>query len=178
VPSWEKLNNQLLENAINHFEKHGEKEYIEELIQLRSYSDQWQIGTCLKKNIPKNLYTEWVRKILGVNNKVSRLYSDIWSFDVLGAINYNLDQLLELECSIPTEFISTPIDGKFKRNLVHKDKWVFHPHGHLSQPDSWVLTSDARNELLRNTAYTNFMNSASSISRFVFLGFQPSDFSY
>ena len=158
--------------------RYGKTELISKIEQIKEVKDPWIAGQKIVDNSPSSEYIKWVQEILGSHPRESQIYKQLWSFDVSGAINFNLDNLLEQENNIPDENTSSLKEGKYKRFQLLNSKWVLHPHGRLNRPDSWVLTLDRRNTILRDNEYKKFMFSAFSTRRFVIVGFQPSDFAY
>lgn len=125
-----------------------------------------------------------IRDCLRANDALGSnpVYSKFWRAGIRGVVTYNLDVIAETEYAA---LHRRPVHGldHTRRSAIGdllgpsaKD-FVFHMHGVLTDPDSWVFTRDKRNEVLRSTEVESFLQRMTSRT-IVFCGFGVDDFSW
>lgn len=89
----------------------------------------------------------------------------------------NYDRLIEDYISGINSFNSlTEYTSNVQRLFIsNSEKYLFHIHGCVSNPDSIVISDDKYNQLYSNESFDNIMKAFSSSYSFLFLGFSFSD---
>ena len=107
-------------------------------------------------------------------------YASIWRLpNVRGMITLNLDHLASRAAGAVGKHVypitKSNINSQFQKLKVSSEPICVHLHGHVDDPDSWVLTRPQIDELQRTKSYQNFLTAIFSMSTVVFIGISASD---
>lgn len=104
-------------------------------------------------------------------------YSDLIKRNFKVYVTTNYDRLLDSYLPDANVFRSlTEYTSNFQRLSEDDDeKYIFHIHGCVSNPDSIVISSDKYDELYNDSRFDNLMKGLSSNYSFLFLGFSFED---
>jgi serine/threonine protein kinase len=187
LPSWSGLRDILVKNARDRVsevpdpEKNGYKARLDRISKI---NDMWICFSELKEILPRQAYEQCIKENLALKDKkeVPVCYDLLWKLNLKGILTYNIDTCVIDSyarvnlCAVDT---ATGYDSsRFTHFLVGPQQFVFQPHGHISDPSSWVFTSMERNVLLQNEAYKKFMQSLCQTKHLLIVGFNPSDFAF
>lgn len=182
MPSWAEL----AEGMINYYEHlfqsidDGVKDEAE---RLRKLDDLWDVFSQLKRNLPSNEYSKYIKEQLSDKNRVIPTnYKLIWELDVCGVITFNIDKLI---LNAYSSVYQTSIDFatgnefmKFKHFPVSNEKFVFFPHGEISDQSSWVFTREKRDAVYKDREIKNIFTTLLNGKNLVIVGFNPREFSF
>ena len=106
----------------------------------------------------------------------------IWRLGIKGIVTFNLDTCAVdsfasvNHCAVDS---ATSKDvARFSNFLSSPYQFVFQPHGHVSDTETWVFTQSDKNRLFGITAYQEFMKSLFQNYHLLILGFSASDFAF
>lgn len=187
LPSWVELRDHLVSDALARISEIPEPEqsgYKQRLTRVSKNADLWICFSELKEILPRQAYEQCIKKHLLVNDKkaIPQSYDLLWRLGIKGIMTYNIDTCaidsysrINL-CAVDT---ATGKDVyRFSQFLAGLQQFVFQPHGHIQDPNTWVFTYSERTELLSSAAYTGFMNSLCQTKHLLILGFDPKDFAF
>ena len=187
LPSFPELRNALVENANLRVASLPEDEQdgrLSALARVSNTLDLWTAVTELKTMLGEEAFHSAVRKTLEITdpNSVPVNYDLLWQLGIKGLITFNLDHCAAhsfartLHHAADTATAQEP--SKFRQFLLGKQRFVFQPHGTLTDVNSWVLTNSALRKLHTNDDYLRFMRSLCDTRHLIIIGFNPADFAF
>lgn len=187
LPSFPELRASLVENAQHRVAALPESEQDGRhsvLARVSSTLDLWGAITELKTILGEEAFHAAVRKALEITNpgSVPVNYDLLWQLGIKGLITFNLDLCAvhsfarTLHHAADTATAQEP--SKFRQFLLGKQRFVFQPHGTLTDAESWVLTHTALRKLHANADYLRFMRSLCDTRHLLIIGFNPADFAF
>ena len=182
MPSWKELAN----GMINYYEQQlldGDNNVKDKAEQLRKIDNLWDVFSELKRNLPQNGYNKYIKEKLSDKDRIiPSNYKLIWKLDVCGVITFNIDKLI---LNAYSSVYQTSVDfatGKefFKYNHfpVSTEKFVFFPHGEISDPSSWVFTDEEKRAIYKDRDIKNVFTTLLNGKNLVIIGFNPREFSF
>lgn len=187
LPSWEKLRDDLTEYAENRasgYPQDRRDDYLRKIKSITEESDHWRAFEELKNLLPLPAYTDYIKESLTLKfgKTIPDAYRQLWKLNIKGVISYNLDRFAidsysEVNGSAP-DFATGFEASRYLQYQRGANQFVFHPHGHLSDPDSWVLTSTERDRLLGSQSYIQLFKTLWQTKSFLFIGFGVDDLSF
>ena len=187
LPNWTELRDYLVKNARNRESSIPEEERQGYLANLKRISENPKLWDCfseLKLVLPQHAYEQCIKDRLIVKDKniIPQTYDFLWKLNIKGIITYNIDTCAIDSYSRVRQYAVDTATGKdvarFPQFLVGADNFVFQPHGHISDPSTWVFTNSEKAILLSLKAYTQFMTSLCQTKHLLILGFDPEDFAF
>lgn len=186
LPSWSGLRDELVLNALEREtelpdeEKDGRNAALE---RISEETDLWHCFSQLKDMLPKHAYEDCIRSSLEVESeKIPGSYDLLWQLNIKGILTFNIDTCAVHSFSrVNKSAVDTATSkdvAKFSKFMTVPQQFVFQPHGHISDPESWVFTSTERDHLLNNADYTKYMTTLQQSMHLLILGFNPTDFSF
>lgn len=188
LPDWMELKDRIIEDArkwSSGFNPEDKDTFCKELDRISKFpsDDLWQCFTSLKKLLDENTYTDFIRNHLSVDkSKIPPTYDLVWKLRPKGIVSFNLDNCAidsyakVNQCSV--DFATHKDAVRFKQYISNDYDFLFQPHGIHSDSSTWVLTEDEKTNLLNLEAYKKFVQVLLSAKQVVFIGFNPSDFSF
>ncbi|WP_224930655.1 SIR2 family NAD-dependent protein deacylase [Bacillus safensis] len=112
----------------------------------------------------------------GTNNTVDNNYKDLIKENFRLYLTTNYDRLIEDHINKINSFNSlTDYTSNMQRLFDNQEKYLFHIHGSVSNPDSIIISSEKYDELYSDEIFDNKMKVFSSSYSFLFLGFSFND---
>lgn len=182
MPSWKEL----ADGMINYYEQqlldvdNSVKDRVE---QLRKSDNLWDVFSELKRNLPQNEYSKYIKEKLSDKNRIiPDNYKLIWQLDVCGVITFNIDKLiLNAYSSVyqtSVDFATGKEFVKYNHFPVSNEKFVFFPHGEISDSSSWVFTEEERRAVYKERDIKNIFTTLLNGKNIVIIGFNPREFSF
>ena len=182
LPSW----NGLLEGMIDYYEafckdkKEDCRDWVE---QLRAMSNKWHAFGELKRLLPAAEYQKYIMTRLSCKGKaIPKAYELIWKLDINGVITFNVDRLvLDAFSQVrrsAVDYATSRERVKYSTFLSGENKFVFFPHGELSDPSSWVFTDREKREVYRDGNFKNIMTALLNSKNLIILGFNPREHNF
>ncbi|MEW6079733.1 MAG: SIR2 family protein [Thermodesulfobacteriota bacterium] len=187
LPTWTNLRGHLVDNARNRISEIPELErqgHKERLNRIAENTDLWRCFTELQGILSKEAYEEAIRERLTLKDKSSIpvTYELLWQLDVKGIMTYNIDTCaVDSYSKVHRSAVDTATakeTAKFSRFLIGPQQFVFQPHGHVSDPSTWVFTQAELGGLLASSTYTKFVQSLCQTKHLLIVGFDPDDFAF
>lgn len=181
LPSWASLKNKLYDALPEVFVP------SEELADIQKYindsRDLWDAFTRLKQKLGKLKYEKIIMQSLDCGGrKVPELYRQIWQLNVSGIVNFNIDKFaIDSYSSLngrAVDFATGNEPHKFGNFCTSSDKFVFHPHGILSDTKSWVFTTAERRALYRNPDFKKMMSAIFNAKNLLIIGFNVQEWNF
>ncbi|PKK83400.1 MAG: hypothetical protein CVT49_08805 [candidate division Zixibacteria bacterium HGW-Zixibacteria-1] len=187
LPSWDELRNLLINDAFARLSEYPEDEqdgYKKKLASLRSYNDLWKCFQELKKLLPGQAYISAIKSKLEILDKsrIPETYDMLWRLKIKGIVTFNIDTCAidsfarENKCHVD---MATSLEThKYSQFLSGTHNFVFHPHGILMDPTSWVFTEGEKTQLLCKREYISFMSNLCQTKNLLILGYNLEDFAF
>lgn len=182
MPSWDELAKGMIDYYEQLFQDvdEGAKSKAE---YLRNMNDNWKVFSELKRYLPINEYKRYIAdKLSDKGREIPSNYKLIWSLDICGVITFNIDKLIlhaySSVCASSVDFATRKEFVKYNHYPVSNEKFVFFPHGEISDSSSWVFTEEERNETYRDTNFKNIITTLLNGKNLVILGFNPREYSF
>ncbi|WP_060207231.1 SIR2 family NAD-dependent protein deacylase [Sporosarcina koreensis] len=117
------------------------------------------------------------RRMVNTDEIVDNNYIDLIKENFRLYLTTNYDRLIEDHVSKINSFSSlTDYTSNIQRLFENQgEKYLFHIHGSVSNPDSIIISSEKYDELYSNEVFDNMMKAFSSSYSFLFLGFSFND---
>ncbi len=187
LPDWKELRDELIKDAYKRLEDQPEEErngYKSRLKRIADQENLWISFEELTEILPQKARESFIRKklVLRNKNKVPENYDLLWKLNIKGIITFNLDTCAidsfsrVFKYAVDTATANSP--SKFLQFLAGPQHFVFQPHGHISDSNSWVLTNRQLTSLLSKKPYIQFMENVCNTKHLLILGFNPNDFSF
>lgn len=187
LPTWVELRNILIRDARNRISDYEELEkdgYVAALNRIEANADLWacfsELKTILTEPIYNNIIIDKLR--LGGVSKVPETYELLWRLGIKGIVSFNIDT-----CAIDSysringnvvDFALRHEFHKYSYFLSSPNKFVFYPHGIVTDPLSWVFTEAEKTRLLATRQYIDFMRNIFQGKHLLIIGFNPNDFAF
>lgn len=148
------------------------KNYQEAIDGIKKY------GGISDQPIQEKISTDYSIRKEDIDVLIDNNYSDLVKEKFKIYLTTNYDRLLGHYLPGVNEFNSlTDYTSNMQRIFAdNKEKYLFHIHGCVSNPDSIVISSDKYEEIYANEFFDNLMKAFSSNYSFLFLGFSFDDF--
>lgn len=175
MPLWPELAEGMIDCYEQQFKDTGD--YPEDKInRLRESKDYWKVFGELKKLLPRNEYIKYITEQLSdKGHPIPDNYKLIWQLDVCGVITFNIDKLI---LNAYSNVFRTTVDYATRKEFIKynnfptsNEKFVFFPHGEISDSSSWVFTENEKRETYRDTNLKNVMNALLNGKSLVIVGF-------
>lgn len=182
LPSWETLATGLIDRYEQYKKNMGEE--CDSIVNaLRCNTDYWSTFAELQHRLSKTEYNKYItNQLTDKNRALPESYELIWKLDICGIITYNIDKLILNAFSktfhTSVDFATGKEAVKYKHFPVSDSKFVFFPHGEISDPSSWVFTENEKNTIYRNKDFKNVMTTLLNGKNFVIIGFNPQEYSF
>ncbi|UQT52026.2 SIR2 family protein [Bacillus velezensis] len=116
------------------------------------------------------------KRMESTNNTVDNNYTDLVKENFRIYLTTNYDRLIEDYISKINSFNSlTDYTSNMQRLFENQEKYLFHIHGSVSNPDSIIISSEKYDKLYSDETFDNMMKAFSSSYSFLFLGFSFND---
>ncbi len=187
LPSWTELRDHLVKNARDRESNVPPEErqgYRARLQRISENPKLWDCFSELKSILSQQAFEQCIKDRLIVKDKdtIPHSYDLLWQLNIKGIITYNLDTCAIDSYSRVRQYAVDTATGRdvarFPQFLVGPDNFVFQPHGHVSDPSTWVFTNSDKKNLLSIKAYIDFMTSLCQTKHLLILGFDPDDFAF
>lgn len=175
LPSWSELAQGMIEYYEQLFQ--NSSDYTEEGIkQLKESEDYWKVFEKLKKLLPLNEYKKYiVDQLSNTKHSIPVNYKLIWQLDVCGVVTFNIDKLI---LDAYSEVYRSAVDFATRKEFVKynnfptsNEKFVFFPHGEISDFSSWVFTEREKKEAYKDKNLRNILNTLLNGKNLVIVGF-------
>lgn len=148
-----------------------------------SLDNLWDVFSELKRSLTPNDYNKYIKEKLSDKGRtIPYNYKLIWELDVCGVITFNIDKLIlnaysdvyhtAVDFATRNEFI------KYNHFPISNDKFVFFPHGEISDPSSWVFTEEDKKAVYKDKEIKNIFTTLLNGKNFVIIGFNPREYSF
>lgn len=184
-PTWSELLESLKANALDRASDQTEDQreaYEARIKRIGGDRDLWRAFSEIKRELPPHAYNEVIKSSLShsASHTLPKAYEYLWRLNICGMVNLNLDS-----CAVHSfaQLHSSAVDtatadqsAKYSSFLFNTDPFVLHPHGVVSDPDSWVLTKEDLDRLLTRQSYLTFMEALLTTKSTVLVGVNTEDF--
>jgi serine/threonine protein kinase len=185
IPNWTKLKGILLEEAKARASEKPKDErgsYLNKLDRIEQNSDYWRDFEELKQILGKGSYENCIKESIGLKTpKIPENYKLIWKLNISGIITLNLDNLsLDSYASVfkrSADHATANQPSKYTTFLSRGNKFVFQPHGNISDSSSWIFTRQELESALSVSDYVDFLKNSFNTRSVLMLGLGTEDFS-
>lgn len=187
LPTWLQLKDHLLHDAEQRQSRfRAEGAPLASTIDIEKLSaskDLWAVMKAINDFLPKSEFEAAIKRQLRHDNPPSppTALVDLWKIGIKGIVTPNLDNLAadsHARCyglNVDKSTLLNSVD--YTRFLSDDRRFVFQPHGDISQPKSWVFTDNKLQEVISDTRYREWWRQLLSSKNLVFLGINESEFS-
>lgn len=181
LPSWEGLRDILCDTIPDVINEPADAQQAIDI--AKNSSDLWHAFSRLKSSLGGFHYGKTIVNALDTSMRnIPRLYKQLWQLNIAGIVNFNLDKFaIDAYSDVnrsTVDFASGNEPHKFENFLLGYNKFVFHPHGIISDRSSWVLDATERRNLYGNSNFKKMMCSILSSKNLLIIGFNPNEFSF
>lgn len=181
IPSWIGLRNRLFAVLSDVYQDPAELAEAQQYIE--NSRDLWAAFSRLRIKLGRARYEREIVSALDIPNvEPPRLYKQIWQLNVSGIINFNLDRLaLDAHSKIfqrHIDFATGFEPHKFKNYPVSHNKFVFHPHGIITDPSSWIFEERDRQRLYGERDFQLIMSTLLNSKNLLIFGFDVEEWSF
>ncbi len=175
MPLWPELAQGMIDNYEQMFQ--DSNDYTEEKVKrLRESKNYWTVFEELKRLLPRNEYNKYIMECLSDKQRsIPANYRLIWQLDVCGVITFNMDKLILNAYSnvyrTAVDFATRKEYIKYNNFPTSNEKFVFFPHGVISDPSSWVLTEGEKRETYSDKNLKNVLSALLTAKNLVIVGF-------
>jgi serine/threonine protein kinase len=180
LPNWRELRDSLLECVEQRFLEMGKSGIKNFLETTRDLPDYWDAFEEIQKELGLSEYTKAITSRLDTSVKQTpKLYPELWKLNIAGIVTFNLDKF-SLD-SYSNQFgkavdYATGIEPhKYSSFLSNHEGFVFHPHGILTDPSSWVMTRSEKNRLYQEDSFKKILCNLFNAKNLIFIGFNPGE---
>ncbi|WNN69108.1 ABC-three component system protein [Lactococcus lactis] len=148
-----------------------EQNYQEAIEAIKKY------GEIEDQAIQEKISTYYSIRKNDLKEEIDNNYIDLEKDNFKVYLTTNYDRLMEGYLSGVNSYNSlTDYTSNFQKLFDNnKEKYLFHIHGCVSNPDSIVLSSEKYKQVYSDSRFDNYMSSFSSNYSFLFLGFSFND---
>lgn len=181
IPSWSGLRNKLCEVLPDIYQDPVELTEVQQYIE--NSRDLWAAFSRLRIKLGRARYEKGIVSALNPPNvEPPRLYKQIWQLNVSGIINFNLDKLA-LDAYSESfqknpDFATGFEPHKFKNYPISHSKFVFHPHGIITDPSSWIFEERDRQKLYAEHDFQLIMSTLLNSKNLIIFGFNVEEWSF
>ena len=177
LPSWQEL----ADGLIAYYEQrmlNVDDDAEAKVEQLKKLNNLWEVFSELQRTLPQNEYCKYIKEQLSDKNRTIPVsYKLLWQLDICGVITFNIDKLiLNAYSSVyqsSVDFATGKEFYKFNYFPVSNEKFVFFPHGEISDSSSWIFTEQERRTLYRDINIKNIFTTLLNGKNIVIIGFNP-----
>lgn len=175
LPLWPGIAKDMIEYYEQMFSDSAD--YSEEKInRLKECKDYWSVFEELKQLLPKIEYNKYIMdKLSDKGREIPENYRLIWQLDVCGVVTFNMDKLILNAYSnvyrTAVDFATRKEYLKYNNFSSSNEKFVFFPHGEVSDPSSWVFTESEKREAYRDSHLKNALGALLNGKNLVIVGF-------
>ncbi len=149
----------------------------------KAATDLWHSFSRLRTSLGPFKYEKTIRGALDITEKdIPPLYKQLWKLNISGIIDFNLDKFAINAYSAvnktAVDFASAREPHKFINFPMSYEKFVFHPHGIISDPASWVFTANERRDTYSNENFKKALSSLLNSKNLLIIGFNPEEWSF
>ena len=181
LPSWAGLKDTLCESLADIFE--DEKEYEQKIDEINKSRSPWTMFSKLQSCMGQHRYEKVIVQTLDPNNLTTpSIYHKLWKLNPAGIIDFNIDRLA---INAYSELFSTAVDyatskepHKYKNYPLAYNKFVFFPHGIVSDSSSWIFTQRECSKLYSDQDYKNIMGTLFNSKNLLIIGFNPDEWNF
>jgi len=154
-----------------------------ELTAIKRENDYWRRMDAIKRFLPKDIYIRIISQSLSYEDGPIELdssdrYEKIFSLNVGGVINFNLDGVSESGYwkvnGKPPRVASWGDEARARKAIQDNKDLIYYAHGSVEEDESWVLSQLDRNNWLRS-ASLDFIETIFSTKSTLIIGFNPDD---
>lgn len=187
IPDWLGLKFAIIDDAHKKITELPEEEQCDlrkQLEKIIDIKDLWQSFSKLKEILDRNTYEQSIKKQLTLQDKnlIPQSYDLLWKLNIKGIVDYNLDTCALDSFSKTRRFAvdhATHRDvSHFKQFIGGTQDFVFHPHGIISDSDTWVFTEEEKQALISRQDFNNFMDTLLRAKNAIILGLNQDDFAF
>lgn len=181
LPSWKQLKETLCASIQ---EIHNEDDADKEIALVNSAPSLWVAFSRLKAILGTHRYEKEIKQCLDISGrKTPSLYKQIWELNVAGIVNFNIDNFAINSFSevkkAAVDYATAKEPHKYKNYPLSSDKFIFQPHGTISDSQSWVFTETDRQDLyFRNEDFKKVMAALFASKNLLIIGFNPDEWSF
>lgn len=181
LPTWGELKDILCE-AVHDFAE-DEEDYAQKIENINSAKDLWGSFSRLRTILGKSAYERVITEALDVSHaEIPQLYQQIWKLNVSGVIDFNLDKLAINAYSqinkTAVDFATGTEPHKYMSFPASYEKFVFFPHGIVTDTSSWVFTPGERDARYHSKDFTNLFGSILNSKDLLIIGFNVEEWSF
>lgn len=181
LPSWEGLRNILYDTLPDIFEDPTDLANAQKNID--ESHNLWESFSRLKRYLGNGIYEKTILQALDCGGRpIPKLYQQIWKLNVSGIINFNIDKFaVDAYSAVYGQSVDVATGNephKFRNFCGSSDKFVFHPHGILSDTSSWVFTVNRRRNLYKNKDFKNIITAIFNTKNLLIIGFNAKEWSF
>lgn len=181
LPSWSELKDALCDSIPEIYEEEDANKHVE---VVNNAPTLWFSFSRLKSILGNLRYEKEIKNALDISGKrTPLLYKQIWELNVAGVINFNIDNFAVQSFSevkhIAVDYATAEEPHKYKNFPLSSDKFVFQPHGIITDAESWIFTENDRvNLYYRNEDFKKIMAALFTSKNLLILGFNPQEWSF
>ena len=181
LPSWKQLQEILCESIR---ETHEKEDANKEITLVNNAPSPWVAFSRLRSILGAHRYEKDIKQILDIaDKKTPLLYRQIWELNVAGVVNFNIDNFAinsfsEVKKSA-VDYATAREPHKYRNYPLSSDKFIFQPHGIISDSQSWVFTETDRQDLyFRNEDFKKVIAALFASKNLLIIGFNPEEWSF
>lgn len=178
LPSWKQLKDTLCASIR---EVHEEDDADKEITSVNNASSLWVAFSRLKSILGPHRYEKDIKQVLDIaGKKTPLLYKQIWELNVAGVVNFNIDNFAINSFSevkkAAVDYATAREPHKYRNYPLSSNKFIFQPHGTISDSQSWVFTETDRQDLyFRNEDFKKVMAALFASKNLLIIGFNPEE---
>ena len=181
LPSWTALKGILCDALPEILE--DPDELLKAQQHINDSSNLWIAFSRLQRTLGNGLYEKTIKHALdSAGHRMPELYRQIWQLNISGIINFNLDKFaVDAYSKVHEKSVDVATGNephKFLNFCLSDEKFVFHPHGVLSDATSWVFTVKSQQDLYRNPDFRNMMTTLLNSKNLLIIGFNVAEWSF
>jgi serine/threonine protein kinase len=186
LPNWSELHKFLVQTAKNkavYLPTKEEREIARRRIEAaQNVDDFWVAFDLLSKQLGPTDFRSAIKAQLDFPDvsKIHPILSELWSLKVGGIITLNLDPTLKrgFYQTTPGKLLNEAVGTRLSAQLnilSEPRRFLVNLHGVVSDPSTWVLTSEDREKLLGSASYRTFLDNVFVSWKILFVGISAHD---
>ncbi len=179
LPDWKGLKNKLLDCYKNQCEEFNDDQ-AKIIENLESSTNLWSDFGQLKSILQPAEFERVIISQLSVEGKeIPDPYRLLWELGINGVVTFNIDKFIlnaysqvkksAVDFATGFEFV------KYKHFPVSNNKFVFFPHGEISNPSSWIFTEQEKSSIYRTFDFKNILSNLLNSKNLLILGFNTQE---
>lgn len=181
LPSWSGLRD-ILCDSISEI-KDDTDEVAAAIKDVKTARDMWISFSKLRTILGSQIYEKKIIESLDPKNlKTPSIYQKLWLLNPAGIIDFNLDKLAINSYSelhhTAVDYASSKEPHKFKNYPSTDERFVFFPHGIVSDSNSWVFTAHECKSMYQNHDFRMVMGSLLNSKNLLIIGFNPDEWNF